>query len=348
MSSRIIRKGGFIRPSRSDVHVNRPLTMISTAFVQDTSNFVAGKVFQSIPVMKQSDAYFTFDRSDWNRDEMKERAPSTESAGIGFGVSNDTYFARVRSLHHDISDMVRANADDELSLDSAATTLLTMKALINREINWAAKYFVGGAWAWEFDGVASSPTAVGSLDPTNGSNNNVLQWNDGSSTPVEDIRFAKRYMLQQTGFMPNVLTLGRAVFDYLVDHPDIVGRIDRGQTTGVAKVNKEALAALFEVEEIVVMDSIKNTAKQGATLAHSFIGGKHALLSYRPSAPGLMTPAAGYTFSWTGYMGATDDGMRVKRFRMDALESDRIEIDNAYDQKLVSNVLGFFFDGIVA
>jgi hypothetical protein len=158
----------------------------------------------------------------------------------------------------------------------------------------------------------------------------------------------KREVLRNTGFMPNTLTVGRDVFDVLVDHPDIVGRLDRGQTpVGPAKANKLQLAALFEVNEVLVMDAIQNTAKEGQTPVHSFIGGKNALLSYRPDTPGLMTPSAGYTFSWTGRIGAGNDGMRIKRFRLERIESDRIEIDTSYDQKLISGDLGAYFVAIV-
>ena len=45
----------FILPSRGDVHVNRPLTNISIAFLQTQEAFVADRVFPNIPVTKQSD-----------------------------------------------------------------------------------------------------------------------------------------------------------------------------------------------------------------------------------------------------------------------------------------------------
>ena len=69
------------QPTASSVHVNAPLTSISIAFLQDQSGFVARKVFPAVPVNKQSDRYYIYDRGDFNRDEMKERAPATESAG---------------------------------------------------------------------------------------------------------------------------------------------------------------------------------------------------------------------------------------------------------------------------
>jgi hypothetical protein len=338
----------FTQPSRGDVHVNRPLTNISIAFVQSQDAFVASRVFPNIPVAKKSDAYFTYDRGEFNRDEMEERTPGTESAGGSYQISTDTYFARTRAYHKDVPDEVRANADSPINLDREATEFLTRKALIKREVTWATAYFTAGApgdtWTFDVDGAAARSAA---FDPTAAGNNDVVFWDDASSTPIEDVRLLKRYVLERTGFMPNTLTLGRPVYDALVDHPDIVGRIDRGQTTGPAMANRRALAALFEVEDVLVMDAIQNTGVEGQTAVHAFIGGKHALLSYKPASPGLMTPSAGYTFSWTGAVGSGNDGLRIKRFRMEHLESDRVEIGMSYDQKKTSADLGAFFGAIV-
>lgn len=338
----------FTQPSRSDVHVNAPLTNISIAFLQSADAFVADKVFPSIAVAKQSDAYFTYDRGEFNRDEMSERLPGTESAGGNYQVGNSTYYARTYAYHKDVPDQVRANADSPLNLDREATEFVTRKGLLKREVTWASTYFTAGnpgdTWTWDADGAAARSAA---FDPTSAANNDLVYWDDAASTPIEDVRLMKRYVLESTGFMPNALTLGRPVFDALVDHPDIVGRLDRGQTTGAALANRDALAALFEVEEVLVMDAIRNTAQEGQTASHSFIGGKHALLSYRPASPTLLTPSAGYTFNWTGLTGSGANGARIKRFRMDALESDRVEIDMSYDQKKISADLGAFFGNIV-
>ena len=45
-------------PTRGDVHVNKPLTNISIAYMQMAENFIADKVFPNISVAKQSDRYF--------------------------------------------------------------------------------------------------------------------------------------------------------------------------------------------------------------------------------------------------------------------------------------------------
>lgn len=340
----------FTQPSRGDVHVNTPLTNISLAYIQAASNFVAGRVFPTISVSKQSDIYFSYDRGEFNRDEMGERLPGTESEGGSYAIAHDqTYYARTYSYHKDVPDQVRANAGGPIMLDREATEYVTLKGLIKREAVFVTNYFTAGdpgdTWTFDVDGDSSRS---GSFDPTSAANNNAVYWDDASSTPIEDVRLLKRYVLESTGFMPNTLTLGRPVYDALVDHPDIVGRLDRGQTAGPAMANADALAALFELDYLHVMDAIKNTAVQGQTASHSFIGGKNALLSYRPATPGLMTPAAGYTFNWTGLMGGNNpEGIRIKRFRMENLESDRVEAQMSFDLKKVSADLGAFFGAIV-
>ena len=326
--------------STGDVHVNAPLTNVSIAYLQSASDFIASRVFPNLPVGKRSDRYYTYDRGEFNRDDMEERAPATESAGSEYSIDNTpTYYCKVYALHHDVPDEIRANSDSMLNPDMEATTFVTQKALIKREKLWVSKYFTSGVWTSQITGVASSP-----------STNEVLKWSDANSNPVENIRAGRLAMKQSTGFTANKLVLSLAVYNVLVDHPDIVDRIKYSGGVGPSNpaiVTLQALTQLFEVDEILIMSAIENTAKEGLTASHSFIGGNHALLVHAAKAPGLMTPSAGYTFSWTGMVGSGNEGNRIKRFRMEHLEADRVEIQMAFDQKLVAADLGYIFLNII-
>jgi hypothetical protein len=327
-------------PTSSDAHVNRPLTNISVATIQDARNFIASRAFPIVPVQKQSDAYFSYDNAYWNRDEMQVRAPATESEGGGYAIDGtNTYFCPIRSIHKDIPDELRANADVPINLDSEATKYVTLKALIKREILFAAAYMAGSVWTYDYDGVSESPGT-----------SEVLQWNDASSTPIEDVWAAKESILQLTGFEPNKLILGYPVYRALINHPDIVDRVKYGQTPGrVAMVDVTELAQVFKVDEVLVSRGIKNTALEGASSAtHSFINGKNALLVYAPPSPGVMTPSGGYIFTWTGYLGAGPEGNRILRMRADLRHCDRVEIEIAFDMKKISADLGAFWDSVVA
>lgn len=329
---------GLISPSRSDVHVNRPLTNLSVAFAQDAEGFIAARAFPVVPVQKQSDRYFLYPRGDFNRDEMRARAPGTESAGGTYAVDNTpSYSCTSFAYHKDVPDEIRDNADEPMNLDREATDYLTLKFLIRREKLWASTFFATSIWTTQVTGVAAAPGA-----------GQFLQWNDPASTPIEDIRLGRTTTKLVGGLRPNKLVVGSYVYDKLVDHPDIVGRLDRGQTQGPAKANLDSLAALFDLKEVLVMDAIENTAVKGATESNAFIGGKHALLIYAAERPGIMTPTAGYTFSWTGRFGASALSSRIKRLRADLLASDRLEIEAAFVPKLISADLGYFFASAVA
>lgn len=327
------------QPTRGDVHVNAPLSNISVAYIQSQLNFVSTRFAPNVPVSKQSDRYYIYNRGDFNRDEMRQRAPGTETAGGGYDLDNTpTYYCDVWGFHKDIPDQIRANEDSPLNSDRDATTFVTNKALIRRERDFATQYLSSGVWSNEKTGVNSDVVSASEF----------LLWNDANSTPIEDIRLAKRTVLEGTGFEPNKIVLGRAVYDALVDHPDIVDRVKYGQTAGnIAMVNQQSLAALFDLQEVLVCNAVYNSANKGATEASMFINGSNALLGYVAPNPGLMTPSAAYTFSWTGYLGASAAGSRIKKFYIDEIASDRVEIEMAFDHKVIGSDLGYFFGNAV-
>ena len=184
------------QPSRSDVHVNRPLTNISIAFSQAASHFVASRVFPVVPVAKQSDLYFSYDRGDWFRTDSQKRAPGTESAGSGFNLSTDSYSCDVWALHKNIDDQTRANQDDPLNLDRDAAEWLTQQQLLRREKEWASAFFASGLWTGSSTGGDITPGTL---------------WDATNSDPVADVDAEACAMLEKTGRMPNKLVVGPKV-----------------------------------------------------------------------------------------------------------------------------------------
>lgn len=323
-----------IQPDIGSVHVNRPLTNISVAFMQDAEAYVADRVWPNIPVDMRSDSYYVFDRKFWLRDDMKERSPGTESQGTGFETSTDSYLCKWFSLHTDIPDVVRANADSPINLDRENTSLLVNKALLKREKTWAAKALTGSSWTLTRTGVASGPTSA-----------QFVHWSAAAADPVADvIKWKTEIQLTNfTGLIPNYLVIGQEVYDKLLTCPAILDRLKYGQTAGkAAQVTREAISQLFGLE-LFVGAAVEVTSAEGAgSVTAATVVGKSGLIGYRPSAAGLMTASSGYTFSWRGFTGMTAMGHRIKKMRADLLSSDRIEIDMAYDQKVISPDLGTF------
>lgn len=332
-------------PTRGDIHVDRVLTNISIAYMQASTNFVARRLFPTVPSSKQQDLYRVWDRGAWNTDQAKARARGTETAGGGYRSSTEPFNCTVYGFHDDIDDQDRGNEDEDIELERTSTEFVTMKMMLRDEAAFIDAAWKTGVWTTDVAGVASSPTG-----------DQVIRWSDYSaSDPIRDVKAYATAMQLATGFRPNVLGVGRTVWDKLADHPDLVDRVKYGQTSGgPAQVTRQSVAALFEVDEIVCLEAIINNATPTTAATqpetNAFLAGNNALLLHRPRSPGKRTPAAGYTFTWTGYLGASaqSNGGRIKKFRMEHIASDRIEGEIAMDPKIISPDLGTFFSGIVA
>ena len=322
----------------SQVHIDQPLTNLTIAYLQDQSNFIADKVFPVVGVDKQSDKYYIYDRDNMNRaGDVKKLAPRTEVNRIGMSLSQDSYFAEVYGLGMDFDEQTLANEDAALEIRAAGSQTLLNRLLIHREEQFASTFFSAGVWTNQ---VTPAPTA---------------QWSDyTNSTPIIDVVNARRAMqLTSGGFKPNTMVVGKEVRDILINHPDILGRLNGGATvTNTALITDAKIAEIFEVENFYVMEAVSNSSVEGVAESNGFIGGKHALLVHGPKGAGKMTPMAGGTFAWNNIPGANNLGITVESFSDDALKrqqvAEHIQVKMAYDMKVTGADLGYFFNTVVA
>jgi hypothetical protein len=322
----------------SAVHVDQPLTNLTLAYAQSQENFIADKVFPTVGVSKQSDKYYIYDRANMNRTgDVEKLAPRTEVNRIGMTLSTSSYFADVYGLGMDFDEQTLANEDAALDIRSAGAETLAMRLMIHREEQFASNFFVAGQWG---------------TDNTLTGND---QWSDyTNSDPIDAVTLARRTVqLSSGGFKPNTMVVGKEVRDKLINHPDVLARLNGGATvTNTALVTDAKLAEIFEVENFYVMEAVKNSSVEGVAESNAFIGGKNALLCYTPSNAGLMSPAAGLTFAWNNLEGVNNLGITVESFSDDALKrqqiAEMIQVKMSYDMKVVGDDLGYLFINAVA
>ena len=192
--------------------------------------------------------------------------------------------------------------------------------LIKRERVFAENFFTAGKWATERD----------------------VNWS-GTADPVDDILIAQETIQGTTGFRPNKLLLSRKSWNTLKNNDAMIARISGGANPqNPAQYTLQAIAGVLEVEQIFIMESVfTSTVKGAATQTTEFVGGDHALLYYAPDSVSLDEPTAGCQFSWTGMLGNTDNGIRIKRIRNEDTESDKIEGQMSFDMKLTGRDLGY-------
>lgn len=310
------------QPTLQAVHVNQPLTNFSLAVWQ--SQGYAWNSTRPVRLTHRSDVYYTYDQDYWFRqNQALRRAPGTESVGSGYDISTATVTTERYSIHKDIADPIRRNADPGLNLDREASEWAAMQLNIELERLWAGILFVTGVW--------NASTTPGTL------------WDVATSDPISDMEARALVMQENTGRRPNTLYLGAQTYsDGLKNHPDLLDRIKYTQR-GV--ITPDLIAACLDLDRVVICSATRNTGIEGATRTMDFIGGQDdALLAYVSPTSGLLTPTAFQTFVWPEAGAANEFGVATKKYRLEEkLESDRVETELWVQFVLTSTLLGEMF-----
>lgn len=298
-------------PTTRDVHLDNALTGISIAY--KNANYIADRVFPVVPVQYLSNKFFIFTKADWFRDDAAIRAPGTYAQEVDYGITTGTYTCLEYAVAKRVPDEVVMNADTPLRPLQEATAYVTDKLLLRTEIDVAADAF-GTGW--------STSATPGTL------------WSNDTADPIGDVNTAVDTVVSGIGRAPNRGAIGRGLWRHVTKHPDMIDRIKGAAGPGQpAVLTKAAIAALFELEEILVGDAVKDTAAEGATASRAYVWGNHMLVAYVSPTPAIMIPSAGYMFSFKT--------RQVNRYRDDRAHTDIIEALASWDSNLTATDAGY-------
>jgi len=300
------------KPTYQQVHTDVPLTNISVAYVP--ASFIAPQVFPLVPVQKISDKFYVYTKADWLRREAQPRAAGTRAARGDYGLTTDTYTCVEIAIGKGVPDEIVRNADNPLRPLEDGTKWVTSQLLLEMENEVATTVNTAGAWS-------------GSATP------GVL-WSNDTSTPLDDVETAVNSVVSTIGVLPNTGVLGRGLWRFLKNHPEILDRI-KGSAgpNSPAVVTLNAVAALMELDRLVVGSAISDTAAEGAASSLSYIWGNHLLVAYVTRGPSLMEPSAGYVFTY--------ENRRIERFREDQEHQDVLTGYQSWDTKIVASDAGY-------
>lgn len=314
------------QPTAGDVHVDVPLSNIATAY--KNMDYIADLIAKRVPVNKQSDKYYTWTKDFWFRNQVEKRTPGDSYPEAGIELSTDSYFADIYHLAYPIPDEVAGNQDAAVQLEITGAEWLADQFALNREIKLAASIFAASIWG---------------TDKTGGTD--FVVWSDyANSTPIEDVDDGLTAIQGNTGREPNILVVGRQVFDKLKRHPNL---IDLYKHTNVGILTPEQVRAALNVQTLLIGNAIRTTSLESASsITYSRIWAKHALLMFVPETPGLRVPAATYAFEWDIDGGGLS--VPITRVREDLRDRELLRGKHAFDDKIVGTDLGYFFSGAVA
>jgi len=298
--------------------VNPDLTAVSVAYSNEM--MIADAVLPRVPVGRQDFKYFKANLVDPftvpdTRVGRKSRPNMVETGGTEVTDSTEDY-----GLDDAIPQSDLQNADARWNPRVRAVTYISDLLALDREVR-----------------VANLLTTLSNYPSAQRSTlSGTSQWSDfTNSNPVDAILSAMDLMIMR----PNTLVMGRAVFTKLMQHPKVVQSVNMtAQSNGV--VQRQAIAALFEIPNIVIGEGWVNTARKGQAASYSRAWGKHCML-LNVESTGART--FGFTAQW---------GQRIAGSRFDAdiglRGGEIVRVGESVKEVVAENSLGYFFQNAVA
>jgi len=304
--------------TKSDVYIDPVLSNFAVAYSNPA--YVAEIILPNFKVSKDTGKYFTFDKTKF-RVENSYRAMGDPAREISHSMAaQGTYSINEYALKEFVPDKLVDQADQPIDPEMDATEVVLEKLLVTKELSLATTLADTGT-------ITQNTTLSG-----------TSQWSDyTNSDPFSNINTAKSTVFGSTLKKPNILLLGKTVFDKLVDHPDIVDRIKYSQ---LGVTTQELLARLFDVEQVLIGAAYYNSAKEGQTDVIASIWGKHAWLIYADKNPGARKVTLGYHF--------VSDPKQVSKYKPEGRKGIFVEVSESYDQKLVATSAAYLIKNAVA
>lgn len=307
-----------------DLHIDRLLSQIAISYANDV--LIAGTIAPMVTVEKQGDLYTVFDRADAFRIEDAKRSPATEANKITRSISSDSYFCQNYALKYPVTLEDRENADPVFrqNLINDAGAYLVDKHGLDWE-NRVATLVLNTSNVGSSSGVGSEWDAAASSDPL-GDLNTALD-------AAEDL----------TGTRPNKAIFGKDAWRTCRRNDQILNRLF-GSNNGGGFAQRQQVASLLEIEEIMVGGAYKNTGNEAQAESLSKIWGDDVLLYYVPPTPRRDTPSFMYSFRWQP---PGMPHMQAERHPFDPkTKSEEVEVGYYQIEKIVGSQYGYLLKAV--
>lgn len=165
--------------------------------------------------------------------------------------------------------------------------------------------------------------------------------NHANAVPITDVRAARRAVWLRTGRRPNVMAMAYDTFEdcrMCVQVTNAIASQGAGSSIKPGDINEAMLAQVFDVEEVVVTESIKNTANVGqtASIASLFPEDK-VWLGVRSNSMDYRDPCFGRILHWggDGSMISENESLIgvVETYRWEKTRGDRLRVRHQTEEK---------------
>lgn len=312
---------------QSKAVVNRLLTDVSNKIMPQ------GLIADEVLPTKTVDAYTGLIGS-YGGEHM--RINTTISAGEnGFPrveavtYNTDTYSIEAHGLKDFVYPADYANVDKPFDAEKDKTSLLTTQLKLGREKGLA-------------DILTATATYAAGNSVTLSGNDQYNNRDHADSTPIEDFATARETIQGKVGMVPNTVVMSWIVYNRLKYHAQLLSEMGY-KDNRKGGLTKQELADIMEVQEIMIGESVYNTAKKGQTAAYAPVWNKDILFYVRPKTAGVEQVSLGYKME-----PRNKKGFGVYKYNHDEpAGTKKIVTEKYYDDVIAQNEAGYLIKNAV-
>lgn len=306
-------------------YVDRALTNLTQAYLNDAADFMAEKLFPVVNVEKPTGKYWIYNKNNLLIPSSTLRTGRSETKEASFGKTLGNYGPlNEHALKDFISRDEYKQTDAPINVESDVVNFLNEKMLLAQENDLATQL---------------SDTAIITNNTTL---SGTSQWSDkANSNPFNDIKTAVIAMRGDALKSPNTVAFSFESWLEVIDHPDFLDRIKWSRTGVMTEADFIQLFAPYGITQVFIGKAQKNTATEGQTATVGSVWGKHVWVAYITPTPSLRAVNGGYTLRLPGEK-------YVDRWDVADPKGSWIRNNDYYDQMLFDDTCFYLIKNAVA
>ena len=322
------------QPNVRDLVVAGPLANVSVAY--KNQSYIGDRVFPIIDNVAPAAVISRYLKGAWFRDEAGIRGPGSRANRGGYPVDTISVATKEYAFAKEVTDedrrFVKVSGGPPLRPDQDALEFCADRIDLKKE-RLVASLVLTGTWSGVSGEDAEGLWAAGA-----------------SNTFIEDVETRIETIRSNTGFRPNKLMISANTLKELKMESSLLDRIKYTQR-GV--LTPDLIAAIFGLDECMIGDAIYSSDTEtyagddftAVNVWETNATKGAAFLWYRPPAPGLKTPSAGYQARV-----AYENGLprRTTSWRENAEHQDVYEVAEEVHIVQTGSDLGFLWYDTIA
>ena len=280
----------------------------------DARGMVSTQVFPVVEVDKQSGNFGKIPIEQLLQQRDTKRAPGSGYSRGNFTFDDAQYACNEHGAEEPVDDRERQMYREYFDAEVIAAQRAYSAVLRNAEQRVADALFNTSTF---------TPTTV-----TN-------EWDDSSNAvPLTDVETAVQAIYDASGLWANALIINYKVFRNLRNCTQVIDRINSAGAGVISRptdITKQMLAEVFDLPNIIVAGTSKNSAKEGQSASPAQIwSGEYAMVAKVATSDDFREPCVGRTFHW-GEDGSSIGGT-VETYRDETVRADIVRVRHDVDE----------------